>query len=73
MLHTIEFTRMQGFFVVLLLTATCLAGAVVGVIAAAFAVLFMKIHKVFEKIVSSVGLHVSQLHKLCISCMTGLQ
>ena len=37
------------------------AGAVVGVIAAAFAVLFMKIHHVFEKLVSSLGLHVSHL------------
>lgn len=37
------------------------AGAAVGVIAAAFAMLFMNIHKVLGKLVSSLGLHVSIL------------
>lgn len=36
-----------------------LLGAVVGVIAAVFAILFMKIHHAFVKVVSWVGLHVS--------------
>ena len=35
-----------------------LLGAVVGVIAALFAILFMKIHHAFVKLVSWVGLHV---------------
>lgn len=41
-----------------MLTATS-AGAAVGVLAAAFAVLFMKTHKVMEKLVRLLGLHVS--------------
>ena len=41
-----------------MLTVTS-AGAAVGVIAAAFAVLFMKTHRVLEKLVSLLGLHVS--------------
>lgn len=37
----------------------CFAGACVGIVAAGFAILFMQIHKVVQKAVSLLGLHVS--------------
>ena len=45
-----------------------LLGAVVGVIAALFALLFMKIHHIMEKIVKAVGLHV-RLSRVLLACM----